>query len=96
MPSGRYGSGTLGVPNASRKPRRGVKSAVSFDPNFSYHLPFSARQKPDEPVDSDAFDHPDARRRFRTIIDVDELEHATFAYPWDKWTIFLHPAQRNG
>lgn len=26
--------------------------------------------------------------------DVEELERA-FAYPWDKWTIFLHPAQRD-
>jgi superfamily I DNA and RNA helicase len=25
--------------------------------------------------------------------DVEELERA-FAYPWDKWTIFLHPSQR--
>ena len=39
------------------------------------------------------FDHPDARRRFRTIANVEELELA-LAYPWEKWTIFLHPAQR--
>jgi hypothetical protein len=25
--------------------------------------------------------------------DVEELERA-FAFPWEKWTIFLHPAQR--
>jgi mRNA-degrading endonuclease RelE of RelBE toxin-antitoxin system len=40
------------------------------------------------------FEHPDARRRFRTINNVEELELA-LAYPWEKWTIFLHPAQRN-
>lgn len=46
------------------------------------------------PVPSeDPFRHPDAQRRFRVIEDVSELERA-FAFPWDKWTIFLHPAQR--
>jgi superfamily I DNA/RNA helicase len=39
------------------------------------------------------FEHPDAQRRFRTMNDVEELERA-LAFPWDKWTIFLHPAQR--
>jgi superfamily I DNA and RNA helicase len=41
----------------------------------------------------DAFNHPDAQRRFRTISNQEELERA-FEYPWEKWTIFLHPAQR--
>jgi superfamily I DNA/RNA helicase/mRNA-degrading endonuclease RelE of RelBE toxin-antitoxin system len=40
-----------------------------------------------------AFNHPDAQRRFRTIESSEELERALEA-PWDKWTIFLHPAQR--
>ncbi len=39
------------------------------------------------------FDHPDAQRRFRMVHDVAELERA-FAAPWEKWTVFLHPAQR--
>jgi hypothetical protein len=39
------------------------------------------------------FDHPDAQRRFRVMHDVEELERA-LAYPWEKWTVFLHPAQR--
>ena len=39
------------------------------------------------------FDHPDAQRRFRVLDDVEELERA-LAYPWDQWTIFLHPSQR--
>lgn len=39
------------------------------------------------------FDHPDAQRRFRVLDDVAELERA-LAYPWDRWTIFLHPSQR--
>lgn len=39
------------------------------------------------------FDHPDAQRRFRVMTNVDELERA-LDFPWDKWTIFLHPDQR--
>ena len=41
----------------------------------------------------DPFDHPDAQRRFRVMKDVEELQQA-LEYPWEKWTIFLHPAQR--
>ncbi len=39
------------------------------------------------------FDHPDAQRRFRVMKNVEELERA-LDYPWDKWTVFLHPDQR--
>lgn len=45
------------------------------------------------PVGANPFAHPDALRRFRVMNDVEELERA-LTYPWDKWTIFLHPAQR--
>ncbi len=45
------------------------------------------------PPDAEAFEHPDARRRFRTVASVEELARA-LEYPWDKWTVFLHPAQR--
>lgn len=41
----------------------------------------------------DPFDHPDAQRRFRVMTDVDELARA-LEYPWERWTVFLHPAQR--
>ena len=44
-------------------------------------------------VGADPFAHPDAQRRFRVMANVDELERA-LDYPWDKWTVFLHPAQR--
>jgi superfamily I DNA/RNA helicase len=40
----------------------------------------------------DAFAHPDAQRRFRVMANVDELRQA-LEYPWERWTIFLHPAQ---
>jgi mRNA-degrading endonuclease RelE of RelBE toxin-antitoxin system len=42
---------------------------------------------------ADPFEHPDAQRRFRVMTNVEELERA-LEYPWDKWTVFLHPAQR--
>jgi hypothetical protein len=41
----------------------------------------------------DPFDHPDAQRRFRVMADIEELERA-LDYPWEKWTIFLHPEQK--
>ena len=41
---------------------------------------------------ADPFSHPDARRRFRVMRNVEELAEA-LEYPWEKWTIFLHPAQ---
>ena len=41
----------------------------------------------------DPFEHPDALRRFRVMSNVEELELA-LEYPWEKWTVFLHPAQR--
>ncbi len=48
-----------------------------------------------EPVspDADPFEHPDAQRRFRLVEDSEELRQA-LDYPWEKWSVFLHPAQR--
>jgi hypothetical protein len=43
-------------------------------------------------IGADPFTHPDAQRRFRVMNNIEELERA-FAYPWEKWTVFLHPAQ---
>lgn len=42
---------------------------------------------------SDPFQHPDAQRRFRVMTDSEELARA-LEFPWDKWTVFLHPSQR--
>jgi hypothetical protein len=44
-------------------------------------------------VSTESFEHPDAKRRFRLINNLEELERA-LDYPWEKWTVFLHPAQR--
>jgi mRNA-degrading endonuclease RelE of RelBE toxin-antitoxin system len=40
------------------------------------------------------FDHPDAQRRFRVMNNIEELQRA-LEYPWDKWTVFLHPEQQH-
>ncbi len=48
--------------------------------------------QPVEPPTS-PFDHPDAQRRFRLMANVEELQRA-LDYPWEKWTVFLHPEQR--
>jgi superfamily I DNA/RNA helicase len=41
----------------------------------------------------DPFAHPDAQRRFRIMANADELGRA-LDFPWEKWTVFLHPEQR--
>jgi len=45
------------------------------------------------PAAADPFAHPDAQRRFRVLTNVEELERA-LDFPWEKWAVFLHPAQR--
>lgn len=70
------------------------------------HLPAEAAEallelatggKPRMPVATVAtanpFDHPDAQRRFRVMTNVEELQRA-LDFPWEKWTVFLHPEQR--
>jgi superfamily I DNA/RNA helicase len=41
----------------------------------------------------DPFQHPDAKRRFRVMTNIEELKQA-LDFPWEKWTVFLHPEQR--
>jgi hypothetical protein len=71
----------------------------------SEHLPAEAAEalleiatggkpRPREVAAAAPFEHPDAQRRFRVINDVEELARA-LEFPWDKWTIFLHPAQQD-
>lgn len=43
--------------------------------------------------EGDPFAHPDAQRRFRVVENADDLARA-LAYPWEQWTVFLHPAQQ--
>ena len=48
---------------------------------------------PDHVFVANPFDHPDAQRRFRVMTNVEELQCA-LEFPWEKWTVFLHPEQR--
>jgi len=61
-------------------------------------LDLAVGQTPVIPVqieqDEDAFDHPDAQRRFRVMANAEELERA-LDYPWEKWAIYLHPDQQD-
>ena len=45
-------------------------------------------------ITDDPFEHPDASRRFKVLENEVELAAALEA-PWEKWTTFLHPAQRD-
>lgn len=72
---------------------------------LSDHLPAEAAEallevatggtlhRPELVQPANPFEHPDALRRFRMLTDVDELRRA-LEYPWEKWTVFLHPVQR--
>ena len=75
--------------------------------DLSEHLPQEAAEallelatggQPARPTtiaaDTSAFDHPDAQRRFRVMTNQEELQRA-LDYPWEKWTVFLHPAQQH-
>jgi hypothetical protein len=45
------------------------------------------------PEAANPFEHPDSQRRFRVMDGVEELKRA-LDFPWDQWTVFLHPSQR--
>ena len=72
---------------------------VGYDPSQGLQLsqgsqPSQGSQglQPSQPLQG--FAHPDARRRFRVVHSTEELERALDA-PWEKWAVFLHPAQHN-
>lgn len=59
-------------------------------------LATGGKPRPSHPADAaaaDPFAHPDAQRRFRVMTNVEELQRA-LDFPWEKWTVFLHPEQR--
>jgi hypothetical protein len=95
---------SFGVPVDWVDAVRDVTEDTIFD--VLQHLPQEAQEvllklatgeklEPPVPVTTqpDPFTHPDARRRFRVLSNAEELEQA-LNYPWEKWTIFLHPTQR--
>ena len=95
---------SYGIPSDWVEDVRKVTEDTLFD--ITPHLPQEAaealldlatgktpRVSEEAPVDADPFEHPDAQRRFRVMNDVEELARA-LEYPWEKWTLFLHPEQR--
>ena len=95
---------SYGVPVEWLDDVRAATEDTLFD--LADHLPHEAAEalldlatgaKPAVPTlvaaDADPFKHPDALRRFRVMTNVEELERA-LDFPWEKWTVFLHPVQR--
>jgi superfamily I DNA/RNA helicase len=93
-----------GVPNEWLGDVRQANEDTLFD--LTDHLPAEASEAliniatgeiPPVPAPAvagaDPFTHPEAQRRFRVMSNVEELQRA-LDYPWEKWSIFLHPAQR--
>jgi len=93
----------FGVPEEWVNDVRAATEGTLFD--IIEHLPQEAQEallklavgekpQPPEPapVEADPFAHPDAQRRFRVLTNAEELKQA-LDYPWDKWAVFLHPAQ---
>lgn len=93
----------FGVPEEWVNDVRTATEDTLFD--IIEHLPQEAQEallklavgekpQPPEPVpaETDPFAHPDAQRRFRVLTNAEELRQA-LDYPWDKWAVFLHPAQ---
>lgn len=93
----------FGVPEEWVNDVRAATEDTLFD--IIEHLPQEAQEallklavgekpQPPErvPLEADPFAHPDAQRRFRVLTNAEELKQA-LDYPWDKWAVFLHPAQ---
>lgn len=97
---------TVGVPSEWIAPVRRTTEDGFFD--LVEHLPgeaaealleyastgrFNTAANQIESAPADPYQHPDARRRFVSFENADDLAAALEA-PWDKWSVFLHPSQR--
>lgn len=72
---------------AEHLPREAAEALLDLAVGAKPQIPVPA------PVTASPFEHPDAQRRFRVMEDVEELKRA-LDFPWDQWTVFLHPSQR--
>ena len=93
----------LGVPEEWLQPLRYVGESAFF--KIVDELPEEAGERlfalaagvpvavPTDEKPKDPLEHPDAQRRFRKVVDNDELRAALDA-PWEQWIVFLHPEQR--
>ncbi len=72
---------------AERLPQEAAEALLELATGTTPQLPVRT------PVEIDPFAHPDAQRRFRVLTNIEDLERA-LDYPWERWAVFLHPAQR--
>lgn len=68
-------------------PDEAIETLMDYVVTGTLNLPKETKQV------SDPFAHPNARRRFHEIDNLEELEQA-MKFPWDKWVLYLHPEQR--
>jgi hypothetical protein len=81
--------------SAGAKPRKQEPTTPKIleagqTPRFEHD---SSKAQVSQPALPTPFAHPDAQRRFRVIANAEELQRA-LDFPWEKWTVFLHPEQR--
>ena len=85
----------LATGGSPRPPYKKPDEATALSPGVHFLLSEERQVELEVEVeDKEAFSHPDAQRRFRTIESPEELQRA-LEFPWDKWTVFLHPEQRS-
>jgi mRNA-degrading endonuclease RelE of RelBE toxin-antitoxin system len=84
---------TGGEPRVTQRSGRRFRFAFKPAPGPKMPQPEAASIPEPEAATARAFNHPDAQRRFRLMADVEELQRA-LDFPWEKWTVFLHPEQR--
>ena len=75
---------------AEHLPEEASEALLDYAATGELHLPDHA---PPADAAGDPFAHPDARRRFRVVENAEALARA-LEYPWEQWTVFLHPAQQ--
>lgn len=71
---------------ADHLPAEAAEALLEFVGSGKLRKPVAAPQ-------ADPFAHPDALRRFRVVENQDALALALDA-PWERWSVFLHPAQQ--
>lgn len=95
----RYGVPEDWLTSARQVDEDGLLSLVDHLPSEAGEalLALAVGEQPQTPAvvapQADPFEHPDAQRRFRLVASSDELQRA-LDYPWERWAVFLHPAQR--
>jgi len=77
---------------AAHLPAEAAEALLELATGGTPNRPQAPQYAPGKEPPVSPFTHPDALRRFRIMDGAEALEQA-FTYPWEKWTIFLHPAQ---